>query len=68
MCQALQDIMAEDFKKVEARGEATGEARGENRFGILMDKLFTLNRFEDAKKCTTDVEYRKKLYQEFKLA
>ena len=44
------------------------KAEGENRFGKLMDKLFSLNRIEDAKRCATDVEYREKLYKEFQLA
>ena len=31
MCQALKDIMKEDFKKAEERGEKRGEKRGETR-------------------------------------
>ena len=34
MCQALQEIMKEDFEKAEARGVAIGEARGVEKTAI----------------------------------
>ncbi len=49
-------------------GEEKGKTQGENLLAALMNKLFSLNRLEDAKRCTTDVEYREKLYKEFQLA
>lgn len=53
----------------EARGEKIGEARGkeigEARFAKLMDKLFSLGRFEDAKRITQDKQYRAQLMKEF---
>ena len=45
-----------------------GHSSGENQMSILMNKLFSLNRIDDAKRCTVDPEYRKKLYKEFQLA
>ena len=64
MCEALKEIMKEDFDEAEIRGEA----RGENRLGTLISKLFSLNRLDDAKRCATDPEFREKLYREFQLA
>ena len=51
-----------------AEGRAEGREEGENKLNMLMAKLFSLNRLEDAKRCTKDAEYREKLYREFKLA
>ena len=45
-----------------------GEQKGENLLAALLEKLFSQNRIEDAKRCTTDKEYREKLYKEFQLA
>ena len=49
-------------------GRNSGWNEGENQLSILMNKLFSLNRIDDAKRCTVDPEYRKKLYKEFQLA
>lgn len=46
-------------KKIgEARGEARGKEIGEDHFAKLMEKLFSLGRFEDAKRITQDKQYR----------
>ena len=42
-------------RKAEAEGMEKGMEKGENRLGALMAKLFSLNRMEDAKRCTTDI-------------
>ena len=72
MCQALREIMKDDFEQAEARGVEIGRAEGlekvESKLGMLMDKLFSLGRLEDAQRCAKDPEYRRRLYQEFKLA
>ena len=60
VCEALKEIMKEDFDEAEVRGE--------NRLGTLISKLFSLNRLDDAKRCATDPEFREKLYREFQLA
>lgn len=49
----------------EARGEARGKEIGEDRFAKLMEKLFSLGRFEDAKRITQDKQYRAQLMKEF---
>jgi len=59
MCQALREIMKEDFEQAEEKGES--------RLGSLMTKLFSLGRDEDAKRCAADPDYRQKLYKEFKM-
>ena len=60
MCAALKEIMKEDFDEAEARGES--------RLATLISKLFSLNRIDDAQRCSSDIEFREKLYKEFKLA
>ncbi|MBQ6400601.1 MAG: PD-(D/E)XK nuclease family transposase [Clostridia bacterium] len=55
-------------RKAEAEGRIEGRVEGESRLGALMAKLFSLNRMDDARRCTTDVEFREKLYKEFQLA
>ena len=42
-------------------GRKEGRAEGETRLSALMSKLFSLDRFEDAKRCTDDPDYREKL-------
>ena len=76
MCQALREIMKEDFEEAEARGEAKGVKKGlkqgvekgESRLGSLMTKLEEVGRTADAFRAAKDPVYRKKLYKEFKLA
>ena len=80
MCQALREIMKEDFEEAEARGEARGEAKGlkkglkqgvekgESRLGSLMTKLKEAGRTDDAFHAAEDPAFRQKLYKEFKLA
>ena len=63
--------MEEFLDRVEARGVAIGEARGvaigENKLAALMDRLFTLGRFDDAQKAVKDETYRARLFKEFQI-
>ena len=84
MCQALREIMKEDFEKAEAnglkkgmergvkqgmkQGMKQGEEKGESRLGSLMMKLKEVGRTDDAFRAAEDPAFRKKLYKEFKLA
>lgn len=68
MCEALRDIMREDFEAVEAKGKAEGKAEGETIIALLFTKLKDLGRADDAFRAAADPEYRQKLYKEFKLA
>lgn len=71
---SMNDELKEEMSSVCNMGEAIrrksraeGRAEGETRLSMLMAKLFSQNRLEDAKKCTDDPEYREKLYREFQL-
>ena len=59
--------MKSGLDRVEERGIARGVAKGENKVASLMDKLFLLGRFEDAKRAAKDKDYRNSLYKEFKI-
>lgn len=67
MCDVLDRVEARGVAIGEARGVAIGEARGESKLASLMDKLFALNRFDDAKKAAKDEKYRAGLFAEFKI-
>ena len=67
MCEALRKLMEDDFIATEARGVAIGEARGESKLASLMDKLFSLDRFDDAQRAAKDERYRAELFKEFQI-
>jgi len=48
-------------------GRKEGRKEGEERLGSLMSSLFSDERYKDAKKASTDAEYREKLYLEYEL-
>ena len=54
--------------RIEAKGFTKGEEKGENKAFLLMQKLFSLGRDDDAKKAASDEKFRKELYKEFNLA
>ena len=72
MCQALREIMKEDFEEAEAKGVKKGlkqgVEKGESRLGSLMTKLKEAGRTDDAFHAAEDPAFRQKLYKEFKLA
>ena len=84
MCEALREIMREDFEAAEARGlekgmekgraegmekgRAEGMEKGEILLGTLMTKLKELGRLDDAFRAAEDKQFREKLYKEFKMA
>ena len=53
------------YKEGIAQGIAQGVSQGETKLAKLMDKLFSLNRINDAAKAAAEPEYREKLYLEF---
>ena len=57
MYSALNELMADELAKREARGEA----RGEDRLSSLMKNLLTAGRTQDALKVSTDPVYRKQM-------
>ena len=84
MCQALREIMKEDFEAAEARGlekgmlegmekgmekgMQEGMEKGENQLSSLITRLKELGRTDDVFKAAADKQYRDKLYKEFKMA
>ena len=48
-----------------AKGLEKGLAKGENRFAALVSTLIEDGKSEDVLKATKDIEYRKKLYEEY---
>jgi len=76
MCQALREIMKEDFEAAEARGlekgmlegMEKGMEKGENQLSSLITRLKELGRTDDVFKAAADKQYRDKLYKEFKMA
>ena len=57
--------VAEAIAEAEPKAEARGEIKGESRINVLYSWLFKNNRIEDARKATTDSDYRAKLLKEF---
>ena len=51
-----------------AEGRAEGLEAGEAKLARLMQKLFSLKRYEDAEKASVDVAFRTQLYNEFQMA
>ena len=51
-----------------AEGRVEGRAEGETLLGTLMTRLKDAGRMDDAFRAAADADYRRKLYQEFKLA
>jgi len=49
------------------QGIAEGEKKGEDRLARLLEKLFALNRNQDAVRAASDPEFRKQLYTELEL-
>ena len=65
--QGIQQGMQRGRQQGIQQGMQQGITKGENRLNELMARLFAMDRFDDAKRCTEDTEYRNKLYKEFKL-
>ena len=72
MCQALREIMKEDFEEAEAKGVKKGlkqgVEKGESRLGSLIMKLKEAGRADDVYRAAEDPAFRQQLYKEFKLA
>ena len=45
-----------------------GRAEGQNKLGLLITKLRSMGREDDAFEAAADPVYREKLYQEFRMA
>lgn len=75
MCQALRELMEDSRNEgMEAglilgkkEGKAEGKAEGEKQLAVLMQRLFTEGRVEEARLAAVDEKARKKLYSEFRM-
>ena len=54
--------------EVREQGRAEGRAEGQNKLGLLITKLRSMGREDDAFEAAADPVYREKLYQEFRMA
>ena len=63
--EAIEQVGREEGR---LQGRQEGHREGEAKLARLMQKLFSLNRDEDAKKAAVDVAFRAQLYNEFQMA
>ena len=56
-----------DRQEAYAEGEKAGEERERQEIADLCEKLVKVNRMEDVQRAITDMVYRRKLLEEFKL-
>lgn len=68
MCEYIDMLEARGEKRGEARGEARGRKLGETQLATLLEKLYSLDRDEDAKLAVKDEKERIRLYKEFCMA
>ncbi len=61
MCKAFDDWAKEEQEK----GRKEGRKEGEIRLGMLIDRLIGEGRTADARKAATDLQARRRLYQEY---
>ncbi|MBR1710823.1 MAG: hypothetical protein IJ719_18690 [Clostridia bacterium] len=67
MCNLGEYIARKSKEEGRMEGRMEGLIEGENLLSTLFAKLFSLGRLDDAKRCTTDVDFRNALYKEFQL-
>ncbi len=65
--KGMAEGRAEGMAEGMAQGMAQGRTQGENRMSELMNTLFELNRWDDARKSVVDPDFREIMYQEFHL-
>jgi hypothetical protein len=71
VCELWDEVRQEGRTegRIEGRieGKAEGEKKGEDKLAKLINKLMNEKRFDDVTRATTDAEYRKTLYTEYKI-
>lgn len=65
--EAREEGLAEGRAEGLAEGRAEGLEEGEQRLGVLISKLLSLGKTEDAMKASSDPEYRNRLYKQYGL-
>jgi hypothetical protein len=63
VCELWDEVRQEG----KAEGRIEGEIKGEDKLAKLINKLMNEKRFDDVTKATTDADYRKTLYTEYKI-
>ena len=56
---------AKGRKEGEAKGREEGQAIANERWGILMQRLFKEQRYDDANKAAADADFREKLFKKY---
>ena len=64
MCQAWDEMMAEERLMGEKIGEKRGKKEGEERMARLIEVLTEKNQMDQVKKVMKNRTYRKKMYKE----
>lgn len=64
MCQAWDEMMAEERLMGEKIGEKRGKKEGEERMARLIEVLTEKNQMDQVKKVIKNRTYRKKMYKE----
>lgn len=64
MCQAWDEMMAEERLMGEKIGEKRGKKEGEERMARLIEVLTERNQMDQVKKVIKNRTYRKKMYKE----
>ena len=67
MCQAWDEMMAEERLMGEKIGEKRGKKEGEERMARLIEVLTEKNQMDQVKKVIKNRTYRKKMYKELGL-
>lgn len=67
MCEALEELMKDEFEAKRKEGEAIGEEHTQQKMNELTIKLAEADRTADIIKAAKDIEYQKKLFEEFGL-
>ena len=67
MCNLSQGFVDMGRKEGRKEGRAEGRTEGEQRMGMLMSKLLSLGKTEEAMKASSDAEYRNRLYKQYNL-
>ena len=64
MNEMINKIKAEGKIEGKVEGKVEGEVEGEKKMARLFNKLFDLNRIEDAMLASKDTKYRRQLMKE----
>ena len=67
MCQAVEELMADELEDMRRKGQEDGRKEGIARFAKLSDILLRQNRQDLLLKATEDGDYMEQLFQKYKI-